>query len=238
MIHIWLCDDECMFLKAAETVLSVVLDEKNIAYTIRSFTHASSLFDALSFEKPDLLLLDLVLDNEDGFDIAERIRQLGIDTEIVFITNYPDKMGEAFIYRPIGFLAKPITQEALAPIIERFLFFYQQKNFTYMVSTRTTDLRIPIRYILYFESKSHKIRLFVSTQPDLIEYVGKLDDIERELSAFHFARNHKSFLVNTHVIAALDRRQMTILLKNGNTLPISRRCYASLNDKFVQDRIR
>lgn len=238
MISIWLCDDENLFLTSTESIISSIFKEKRIECEVRLFSCSESLFAALPSSQLDLLFLDLILGNENGFDIADKICRHKLDTELVFITNYPEKMSEAFSYRPIGFLAKPVDLKKLEAVIDRFLFFYQQKKITYTISTRSMSLCVYIRDILYFESKSHQIFLFVSGHPAPIQYTGKLDDIESELSAFHFVRCHKSFLINTHAIAALNHREMTVLLNNGMTLPISRRCYASVCQRFAEDKIR
>lgn len=238
MISIWLCDDAEQQLSEIQTILEEILQKKNIEYSISVFTNASALHNALNQQHPDLLLLDLVLDEDSGFDIAEKIRQYTLDTEIAFITNYPEKMSEAFSFKPLGFISKPVTEENLLPVVERFFFFYQQKHAVYMLSNKNMDVRIPLQEILYFESVAHHINLYTTTSASPLIYNGKLDDVERELNWSHFARCHKSFLINIHSILSIDRHHMQISLTNGQDIPISRRFYTNVLRRFAQEKTR
>jgi len=238
MIHIWLCDDEPIFLEHAAACLQRVFSDKQIDCETTAFTNAKSLLNALQTSSPDLILIDLVLKNEDGYQLADEICKQAVQAELVFITNYPERIADAFAYRPIGFMPKPIDTHSLCPIVDRFLFFYQQKHATYTVSTRSIEMHIPIADILYFESISHKILLHTSTQPDPILFSEKLDHIEQTLSPYHFIRCHKSFLVNAQSISFIDRKALQLHLCSGNIIPISRRQYTSIANQFVSAKVR
>lgn len=238
MIRTWICDDEERYLNEIEAQLHGILEKKNLEYHISSFTNAAALYEALDQQCPDLLLLDLVIGHDDGYDIAERLRQRAIEVEIAFITNYPEKMSEAFSFKPLGFISKPVTETNLLPVVERFLFFYQQKHAIYMLSNKNMDIRIPLQEILYFESVAHHINLYTITSVSPLIYNGKLDDVERELNWSHFARCHKSFLINIHSILSIDRHHMQLSLTTGQVIPISRRCYTNVLRRFTQEKTR
>lgn len=238
MIHIFLCDDEPLFLTLCESSLASILQKKHIEYALHSFTNTASLFDALDTQSPDLLLLDLMLGPDDGFSIADMVRRKAIETEIAFITNYPEKIAHAFAYRPIGFISKPINEENLIPVIDRFLFFYQQTHTFFDIMTKSNALRLPIQEILYFESLGHHILLHTTTSPEPLVYVDKLDHVASQLSAMPFVRCHKSYLVNLRAIHSIDRSDMQLTLKNGQTLSLSRRYYSDTLKAFMQDKMR
>ena len=238
MIHVWLCDDETIFLEQAAAYVRDIFAAKQIDVSLRTFCSAESLLAALNNASPDLLLLDLILNEHNGYDIAETVCQRALSTELVFITNYPDSMNQAFAYRPIGFLQKPITPVTLLPILDRFLFFFGQKNKTLTITTRSQVIHVLLKDILYIESSSHKLHLYAASQAEPIVFTGKLDDIESFLAHSHFVRCHKSFLVNTLKITAIDKSRMLLSLPDGQTLPVSRRCHAAVANKFSEDNMR
>lgn len=238
MIRIWLCDDEKLFLEQEAACLRSILGEKSIDFQISTFDDAESLLKELKNITPDLLLLDLVLGDAAGYDVAECICRRAVQTEMVFVTNYPQRMPEAFVYKPMGFLPKPVSECQMRAMLERFLFFYRQRNVFYTVITRSCETRIPIGEILYFESVSHHIHLHRADGTETLIFTGKLDDIENELSSLSFVRCHKSFLVSTMAIERIDRREMTICLVNGRKIPVSRRCYKTVSLKFTEDKMR
>jgi two-component system, OmpR family, response regulator len=75
----------------------VVDDEENIAYVVVTalrlagfaVSHAGSGRGALSTaarERPDLLVLDVMLPDLDGFEVCRRLRSDGIDAPVIFLT--------------------------------------------------------------------------------------------------------------------------------------------------------
>lgn len=238
MIHIWLCDDEPLYLSSLHDMLTGIFQKREIGHCIHQFDSAGALYDAMRTQIPDLIFLDLILGNDDGYHVAEMLRHKAFDTEIVFITNYPEKMSQAFSFKPIGFIQKPIDHNTLSAVIDRFLFFYHQKCGFYTITTKRLDLRILFSDILYFESVSHQIHLHIASSDDPIVFSEKLDTIANHVNVLQFQRCHKSFLVNVSAISAINRHEMTLTLSSGHSLPISRRYYAALLDRFMQFKMR
>lgn len=77
--------------------------------------------------------------------------------------------------------------------------------------------------ILYFNSEGRKIHMVTTNGCDSFYY--KLDEVEQLLQQkdHHFARIHKSYLVNTDYITEYDKRTLT--LETGQVLNISRYDY-------------
>jgi two-component system OmpR family response regulator len=75
----------------------VVEDEENIAYVVESalrvngFEVASvdtgrAALAAVASQQPDLIVLDVMLGDLDGFDVCRRLRRDGVDTPVLFLT--------------------------------------------------------------------------------------------------------------------------------------------------------
>jgi CheY-like chemotaxis protein len=75
-------------------------------------------------EKPDLVLMDIVLKGEmDGIEAAERIR--AADIPVVYLTAYADAgiLNRAGVTEPYGYILKPFRERELHAIIE--IAFYK-----------------------------------------------------------------------------------------------------------------
>lgn len=114
----------------------VVEDESLVAEDIRKFLNnlgysvlsiASTGSEALKRveeDKPDLVLMDIVLqDDQNGIETARRIRTR-FDIPIVFLTGYSDEkiVNEAKYTEPYGYLFKPIDSKELHTTIEIALY--------------------------------------------------------------------------------------------------------------------
>jgi len=238
MIQILVCDDDALFAGELSAHANICFASRGINTNIQTCTNANALMQAMEACVPDLLFLDLSLGESDGYQLAGEIRRRHIDTEIVFVTSFSQRMADAFPYRPIGFLSKPTYIEDIDAVVNRFLQFYWSAGAYYTVSTRDQSLRIPLKDILYFESDAHKVQIYTATREYPVIQTRRLDEIADELHGHAFVRNHKSFLVRIDSISHIDRSRMRIILKNSSELPISRRCYNHVIEQFIHYKLR
>ena len=68
--------------------------------------------------KPDLIWLDIEMPDVNGLNAASEIKTLLPDTNIVFVTGYPEYAIEAFGMHASGYILKPVTQKKLLDEIE------------------------------------------------------------------------------------------------------------------------
>ena len=88
--------------------------------------HATCGMDGLASvhqEKPDLILLDLVLPDTNGPQFLEKLRKTHPDLPVVIITGYADSelMQEAVQYAPVMLLRKPVECELLVRTVRTVL---------------------------------------------------------------------------------------------------------------------
>lgn len=80
---------------------------------------ASQALDLLQVEKPDLVILDVQLDESDGIELACQLREVhGIPS--LFITGYSEKsiLDQAKRADPVAFLRKPFSDSELVACLE------------------------------------------------------------------------------------------------------------------------
>ncbi len=69
-------------------------------------------------QKPDVIFLDIQLQNETGFDLLEKIE---VTSKIIFITAFNQYAIKAFELNALDYLLKPIKKERLKKTIDRLL---------------------------------------------------------------------------------------------------------------------
>ena len=114
---IWVVDDDPDLRKMVSTYL---IDQ---GYDVRSLCDVKQLEARLEFQRPDLVVLDLMLPGDDGLTALRRLRDAGDDLPIVMLTA----RGEG-VDRIIGleqgaddYLAKPFLPRELSARIEAVL---------------------------------------------------------------------------------------------------------------------
>ena len=238
MVSVLICDDDAPLAGELRLRAEACFASRDITARIRICSSGAELLNQLNEAPPDLIFLDLSLRDADGYRVAGEIRARRLKSEIIFVTSHPERMPEAFSYRPIGFISKPVSAQDVDDAINRFLLFYWSADACYCLRSREYSLQVPLRDILYFESSGHKLLIHLESQAEPLVQTRRLDEIALELQDHPFIRIHKSFLVRADAIASIDRTNLRILLKSGSNLPISRRYYAQALEQFIHYQLR
>lgn len=86
---IFIIDDSVDYVELLEKVLT------KAGYTIKTFTNPTNVLDEIRSEKPDLVILDIMLPHISGLSILEELKKDGVtkDIAIFCLTNLPEEVG-------------------------------------------------------------------------------------------------------------------------------------------------
>lgn len=234
MYQIAVCDDEPQAAAQNEAVCCRVLEARNLRrdvdYGIRCFISAAPLLAQIEKEPSSLhlLLLDITLGKENGLDIAARLRELGSDCSIVYITAYRDYVFDCFDTRPLNYLLKPVDTGKLAGIIDRDL----RENYHPEQISLPVDgcwRSVPAREILFAEATSHKAA--VHLQGETLYINRSFSELLSRLGGERFCRCHFSILVNLEHVYRLN--SSTLVMDNGRELPVSRSRQKEVKKRYI-----
>jgi CheY-like chemotaxis protein len=120
--------------KMAKKKILVVDDEEDMAMALKVRLKANGYdvvlasdsieaFTVAKKENPDLILLDIMIPVEDGFAVAERLKQSVITQRIpiVFLTGVQGAQEKAFKLGASGYLMKPYQPKELMQTIQNAL---------------------------------------------------------------------------------------------------------------------
>ena len=122
---ILLIDDDLDFLEATETIL-----KSNSSYEVITATDGNIGLQMAKDEKPDLILLDVIMPVEDGFTAAKKLKndhQLQ-DIPVVLLTSFSQRVGETNLAVRQGmdlevedYIEKPVSPQELLRRVEKLL---------------------------------------------------------------------------------------------------------------------
>lgn len=158
-ISIAICDDESADLAEMETITSELLEAEGISCDISRFGDAGSLLSAVNgAETFDILLLDVMMENLNGIELATALRKQGNDTAIVFISINREMALLGYEVSAVRYLAKPIQREKLR---EALLYccrtYLTQKEI--LLPTAEGQRRILVSDVIYIEPWERGTRL-------------------------------------------------------------------------------
>ena len=121
---ILLVDDDADFVESTKTVL------ESKPYEVIVAVNGDEGLRKAREEKPDLILLDIIMPVEDGFTAAEQLKkdpQLA-STPVLMLTSYSTKGAETSIPRSRGYdleaedyIDKPVSPDNLLAIVAKYL---------------------------------------------------------------------------------------------------------------------
>jgi DNA-binding LytR/AlgR family response regulator len=211
-----ICEDEAVFRDEQERICRSIFEKLNLEYHISVFSSSIDFWDAfLTGKRYDLILLDILMGETNGMELAQKIRDHDGDVAIVFITSNPGYALQGYDVNALHYLMKPLDSDVLERLIKADYRHRFQRHFLVFKSGAQTQ-RLPIRDIIYLETVGRRVAI---TMPDrTVEYSGKLSDLLEGKE--QFIRCHKAFAINPCNIQELTRTDA--IAANGKMIPVSR----------------
>ena len=118
MAKVMVVDDAYSELKLMESIL------KSAGHEVVSLMDGDALEDNLSTERPDVLLLDIVMPKRNGYEILRALRKDARTktTPVVLVSSKNQESDRAWGKRQGAdeYLGKPFTSDQLLTVVKRF----------------------------------------------------------------------------------------------------------------------
>jgi len=214
-----LVDDEPLAIRLIERHIAQI-DSLEVVATCNS---ALKAFEILNTQEIDLLFLDIKMPHLSGIDFLKTLKN---PPKTIFTTAYRDYALESYELETVDYLLKPVTFERFVKSIDKF--FRQNSKAIAPVQRETviTDYilvksgskhhKINLADIVYIESLKDYIKIHLQHDTSIISKY-KLGEMEQELSAYHFLRIHRSYIINTSKITAFSSNDIDV---NSQEIPI------------------
>jgi two-component system, LytTR family, response regulator len=202
-------------------------------------------------QKPQLVFLDIQLNDGNGFQILEQLRP--VNFEVIFTTAYDQYAIKAIRYSALDYLLKPVipdelidsvkkaqkkinsgqTNESVHALLENLNSVNNESN-KIVLSTSEGMFVFKIDDIIRCESDDYYTRFFFSNRRPLL--ISKtLKQNEELLGNQQFIRPHKSHLININYISQYVKTDGGyILLTDGTKIPVARRKREMISEFLVK----
>jgi two-component system LytT family response regulator len=204
---------------------------------IREARDGRSAIAIANQSRPTLLFLDIVMSGISGLQVLEH---LDYEPKIVFTTAHAQYAITAFELGAVDYLLKPFGQERLSRVLnrigpgapfsavsiaDRVQEAMDRRSHLSRIFVRDGHRIVPIDLVDLERAQGADdyVSLFTLSKKYLVNV--RLSALEGKLSAAHFARIHRSHLVNLEFITSIephDASRMRVTMKSGVTIVASR----------------
>lgn len=233
MIEIALCDDSAEDIETLRS-LTEQFASKHSEFPIRLRIFASSEELSERLEAGggfDLYILDVIMPNISGIQLAERIRCRDERAEILFLTISREYAVEAFSVRACGYLLKPVCREDFdAELLRCVQKLTHKKHAAFAVKTKDGMRRIHLNKLVMIESFNHMCLLTLSDN-SVLETSTTLSELFEQLCRYeNFYMPHRAYIVNLDYSMGIKRYEL--LMFGNRRIPIPRRQYSIMQELF------
>ena len=216
LYRIAICEDEEVFRAELKEIIAEICKRLCIEKSISVFETGEEFWSGFSDgARYDLLLLDIIMDETNGLELARRIREYDPNVSIIFVTSNPEFALHGYDVNALHYLMKPLDAGKLEQLIASDYQSRFKCNFIVFKSGGQIQ-RVPIRDIICLETVGRRVEI---TLPDkTVVYSGKLSELIEDKE--QLIRCHKAFAVNIRNIKELTRSDAIAM--NGKAIPVSR----------------
>lgn len=228
MYYIAVCDDEKLFSDNMRHILYGIFYEYGEDVVINCFDSIEKL--EADKQRYNLLILDILLGADNGIRYAEKLRERGIETDIIFVTSSPEFALAGYSVYPVDYILKPVNENKLRESIGRCLKKRQNVPVLLINSKELGKVKVSVDEIAYCEVMRTDIVVHRINGSD-ITLVGTFSSFCAQLPKNEFYRCHRSFVVNMKCVERIDRYRFT--LQSGDNVPIAKNNYNEAKKVFV-----
>ena len=191
---------------------------------------------------PDVVFLDIQLQDGSGFDILELLGE--VKFQVIFTTASDAFAIKAFKFSAVDYLLKPVDPDELMEAVQKAsqANISQQKSYDLLLNT-VKERTLPQRLALHTLEKIHVTEIadivrcesngnyttFYFKNGQKLLVTKTLKEYDQMLSEYKFARVHQSHLINTHQIKEFVKIDGGYLvMRDGSKIPVSTRKKSSV----------
>lgn len=221
MLHIAICDDDKTTVENHKNIAENCLKNCGSIGEIETYITSDNLLYDITEDKFffDLILLDIEMPGSTGMKIAEKIKPYLPNVRIIFITSHIEYAIDAFELSIFRYVPKAdIDKRLITAIHDAIKLIELEEGNVYMIQTNSRLEKIPYREIYYIKRDGKNAS--ITTASGISKVRKSLQQVYSELETDEFIFIDRGCIAN--IIHIMQIKDGMAVLKNGETLPISR----------------
>ncbi len=228
-MRIAICEDDVAQTRIIEFYLRKMAGKYHME-EIAAYASGESLYRAVGKKKRfDFYLLDIGLPGISGVELGTILRTADSDAGLVFITDYPQYVTQAFGLKSAQYLLKPLKSNIFMRTMSRLFDAYERQYVTYVLKNERL-LKLRVRDIISIEFYYGEI--VINTFAGVHKFRTNVKQEKARLETMQFLKTHQGYYVNPDHIEKICSN--CIYCANNVCIPISSRQRKKLLADFHQ----
>jgi two-component system LytT family response regulator len=228
MINAVIVEDE---KSSMEYLLGILTRNHANIQVLASASNVDNAVKMIKTHKPDIVFLDIQIQNGSGFDVLDQLKQQ-MSFEVIFTTGFLDYKERAMDYFAFYYLNKPVQENEIKKVldmyvlkrtsfdIQKYVAFKSQiktKNQVICIMVRDEYIAVKLEDVMHCEASGNYT--FIHTiQGDKYLTSKNLKRIEDLIENDAFYRVHRSSLINLKYIKSITKDGIVNMVNDAEVL--------------------
>lgn len=236
-MRIAVCDDEAACLDRAERLVRRVAPEYFEELQIDAWLDNLKMLDVCERNPYDIVVMDIQMEPLDGFRAAERLKELGQECRLIFLSSKEELVFQSFSYEPVYFVRKGTVERMEAELrraFERIREKYHRRVFLHFTDRDGMVEKVSVADIESVQSNRNYL-LYTTLEGRQLRIRKTMEEEEASLKAYGFLRIHRAFLVNTKYVSQVKRNGTSLKMRSGSVFEVGRNYRESVLRYFFKE---
>lgn len=210
-----ICDDDKGLIQQLKPLVYQYANSRRFEIVIDEYYSGEDLLK--SSVVYDIILLDYQMGELDGLSTARKLREKNMNCAIIFMTNYPHFVYEAFEVNTFRFFTKPLEFSKLHFALDDYFSMYGN-DYPILLQHNRETVQVNTKDIVFLEAINKRCLIHLPTES--LCCAKTMAVISRLLPQNHFYKVNRAFIINFNYIEKYNNKE--IFFKNCEVVPISR----------------
>lgn len=228
-LQLAVCDDSQVDLEWISGTAEQILREEGHACNLTKYNGPQDLLrDITAGRQFHILLLDVVMEELTGIELARAIRQIRVDCSVIFVSSNREMALYGYEVAAARYLAKPVSEEKLREALLYCCKHTSRKN-EILLPTDHGRHRISISDIEYVEAFDQGTKFVLIDETVFARMT--FTEVLALLQGDEFIQCHRAFLVNMAYIKRIGT--LIFEMDCGARIPVSKHRSNEVNRKLL-----
>jgi DNA-binding LytR/AlgR family response regulator len=221
MTRILICDDNSVDLDELQRIIEDFYNQTALPYSVLRFSDPRDAFHYIEDgNKVDIAVLDVIMPEKNGMELASGMRNLGFDGFFVFLTSSNDFAAQSYSVKAFSYILKPAVKESVGDVLSKIENLRHENDRNGFPLTRRSGVRFVLyTELMFVEVINHQL-LFHLADGEVISIYSSLKEYsEKLLSQPQNCRPQKSFIVNLDFVRYFENSAIFMRDKTRISVP-------------------
>lgn len=232
MIRIAICDDQESDVQKALAYTEAYMEQKKKdRYQIRQYSDGRELLEELKKGwNPEILILDVLMDEMDGIALARCLREQKVKSSIIYMSTNREMALYGYEVNAVRYLEKPLDRSKFVEALEVCFTKMERRNEKFMVPGDEGSVCFLQSNIYYIEACGAYVKIAEKDKETMAHI--RISQVGTMVNPYCFLQCHRGFLVNMRHIRSVRANELE--LSNGVVIPVSKHRVREVKQKMLE----